>query len=100
MKDPDAAPPRQIPILLVDDEPAALSLLKATLEHAGYEVIGHTSPVQALEEIKHRTFSVIISDQRMPELSGLELLAQAAHFQPNATRVLVTAVLHLDTVID
>lgn len=100
MKDLDTAPQMLDPILLVDDEAAALSLLKATLEHDGYQVIAHTSPLQALEEIKRRKFSVIISDQRMPELSGLELLAHASRLQPDATRVLVTAVLHLDTVID
>ncbi len=100
MKDLDSTPQTPDPILLVDDESAALSLLQATLEHAGYEVIGHNSPLQALEEIKRRAFSVIISDQRMPELSGLELLAHASRLQPNATRVLVTAVLDLDTVID
>lgn len=100
MNDLDAAPSKPDPILLVDDESAALTLLQATLEHSGYEVIGHTNPLEALEEIKRRTFSVIVSDQRMPGLSGLELLAQAARLQPNATRVLVTAVLHLDTVID
>ena len=100
MKDLDAAQTNLDPILLVEDEPAALTLLQATLEHSGYEVIGHTSPLVALEELKRRTFSVIISDQKMPGLSGLELLAEAARIQPHATRVLVTAVLHLDTVID
>jgi response regulator RpfG family c-di-GMP phosphodiesterase len=100
MKDFDAVPQILDPILLIDDEPTALTLLKATLEHSGYEVEGFTSPLEALEEIKRRKFSVIISDQRMPGLSGLELLAQASLLQPNATRVLVTAVLHLDTVID
>ena len=63
---------------MVDDEPAVLELLLQTLERAGYEAVGLNNPLLALEEIKKRKFSVIISDQRMPELSGLELLAQAA----------------------
>ena len=50
-------------------------------------------------ELRRRKFSVIISDQLMPEITGLELLAQARSIQPFATRVLATAVLNLDTVI-
>jgi response regulator RpfG family c-di-GMP phosphodiesterase len=43
---------------------------------------------------------VILSDQQMPALSGLEFLAQAKEIQPNATRILITAVLSLNTVIE
>jgi response regulator RpfG family c-di-GMP phosphodiesterase len=89
-----------IPILVVDDEPEVLSVLQETLERAGYEAVGLTDPLLALEEIKKRKFSVIISDQRMPQLPGLELLGHARKIQPTATRILITAVLHLDTVIE
>ena len=89
-----------IPILVVDDEPEVLSVLRETLERAGYEAVGFADSTLALEEIKKRKFSVIISDQRMPKLSGLELLGHARQIQPNATRILITAVLHLDTVIE
>jgi len=100
MNDLDAAHKPKDPVLLVDDEAVTLSLLRDTLEYAGYEVVGLTSPLLALEEIKKRKFSVIISDQRMPEMTGLELLAHASRIQPQATRILITAVLHLDTVIE
>ena len=100
MNDLDAAHKPKEPILLVEDEAVTLSLLKDTLEYAGYEVVGLSNPLLALEEIKQRKFSVIISDQRMPELTGLELLGQASRIQPQATRILITAVLHLDTVIE
>jgi CheY-like chemotaxis protein len=56
--------------------------------------------VKALETLQHNQFSVIITDQQMPILTGLECLAQAKQMQPNATRVLITAVLSLSTVID
>jgi response regulator RpfG family c-di-GMP phosphodiesterase len=88
------------PILVVDDESEVLSVLRETLERAGYEAVGLVDSALALEEIKKRKFSVIISDQRMPKLSGLELLERARQIQPNATRILITAVLHLDTVIE
>src|ERR1700761_7360873 len=100
MKDLDATKQTADPILVVDDEPVIVSLLQGQLEHAGYSTVGLTNPLQALEELKRQTFSVIVSDQRMPELPGLELLAQASQIQPNATRILVTAVTDLDTVIE
>ena len=100
MKDLDATSKPAEPILLVDDEAAVLSLLQDDLERAGYTTVGVTNPLRALEEIKRRKFSVIISDQRMPELPGLELLAHASRIQPDATRILITAVTELDTVIE
>ena len=94
---PDKPPP---PILIVDDEDIVLAALKETLRRANYDVVPVADPVAALEEIKKREFSAIITDQSMPGLTGLELLAQARQLQPYATRILVTAVLDLDVVID
>jgi response regulator RpfG family c-di-GMP phosphodiesterase len=100
MKDLDATHKPPDPILLVDDEAAVLALLQEDLERAGYLTVGATDPLKALAEIKQRNFSIIISDQRMPGLSGLELLSQAARIQPHATRILITAVMDIDTVIE
>lgn len=100
MKDLDATHKLPDPVLLVDDEAAILVLLRDELEQAGYATVGVTSPLQALEQIRQRNFSVIISDQRMPELSGLEFLAQAARIQPQATRILITGVMEVGTVIE
>ena len=50
--------------------------------------------------LKDQQFSVVISDQQMPLISGLEFLTQVREIQPNATRILITAVLTLSTVID
>ena len=88
------------PILVVDDEEAALTLLKEELAGAGYNVIGFTDPQPALEEIKKNKFSVIMADQRMPKMSGLDLLAQARELQPVSTRILITGIVQLNTVID
>ncbi len=99
MNPPDDNPQLVDPILVVDDEKMFLSALHQTLVRAGYAAVACNSPLAALEELKKQKFSVIISDQLMPELTGLELLAQARQLQPFATRVLATAVLNLDTVI-
>ncbi len=93
----ESKPPR---ILVVDDEEIVLVALYETLRREHYDVVTTSEPATALAELRKSEFSVIITDQRMPTLTGLELLAQARQIQPNATRILITAVLSLDTVID
>ena len=88
------------PILIVDDEEIVLVALRDTLAHEGYPVVVSPNPVHALSLLKERQFSVVISDQQMPNLTGSEFLAQVKEIQPNATRILITAVLSLSTTID
>ncbi len=94
--------PTDIPkILLLDDDESTLQALKDTISiGGGYHVIETTSPHMALEFLKENRFSVIISDQRMPEMTGLEFLEKAKGLQPIASRILITGVLTLNTVID
>ena len=87
-------------ILVVDDEEIVLSALRDTLRRQNYEVFATTQPVSALEELRKNLFAVVIADQRMPIISGLQLLDQARQIQPSATRILIAAVVSLDTVID
>ena len=87
-------------ILIVDDEPIVLNALKHTLEREGFHVTICTSPLKALAVLAERTFSVIISDQRMPEMTGLEFLVETRRICPNASRILITAVLALPTMVD
>ncbi len=87
-------------ILVVDDEIIVLTALRETLRLEGYHVVATPDALQALEEIRKTRFSVILTDQQMPMLTGLEFLAQAKEVQPDATRILITAVLSLSTVID
>jgi response regulator RpfG family c-di-GMP phosphodiesterase len=87
-------------LLIVDDEQLVLAGLRETLTREGYHVTTASNPFVALEELKNQIFSVIISDNHMPGVTGLEFLAQAKEMQPNASRILITAVLSLDTVID
>src|SRR5208283_1612604 len=88
------------PILIVDDEEIVLVALRDTLLHAGYNVVSSPHAVHALSVLKEQQFSVVITDQQMPMVSGLEFLAQVRQIQPEATRILITAVLNLSTLID
>ena len=87
-------------ILVVDDEAIVVSTLRETLRRQNYDVVATTDPTAALEELKASSFGVIIADQRMPLISGLELLDQARQIQPQATRILMAGVVSLDIVID
>jgi len=87
-------------ILVVDDEEIVLVALRETLRREGYDVVTALSPVPALELLKTGPFAVIISDHQMPGMTGLDFLLQVKQLQPEATRILITAVLSLDTVIN
>jgi response regulator RpfG family c-di-GMP phosphodiesterase len=98
---PFPAPPATAStILVVDDEPVVLNALKFTLEREGFHVVGCTSPLKALAILGERDFAVIISDQRMPEMMGLDFLVESRRLRPNSSRILITAVLALPTIVD
>ncbi len=88
------------PILIVDDEEVVLVALRDTLAREGYQVVTLQHVAHALDVLKQRPFSVVITDQHMPVLSGLEFLGEVKEIQPDATRILITAVLNLNTMIE
>jgi CheY-like chemotaxis protein len=81
-------------LLVVDDEEIVLVALRETLMRAGYEVTATNDAAEALEALRTTRFAVIITDQQMPRMTGLEFLAQAKVLRPEATRILITAVLN------
>lgn len=87
-------------ILIVDDEEVVLVALRDTLSREGYQITTAPNAVEALAHLKEQAFSVVITDQQMPMLTGLEFLNQVRQMQPDASRILITAVLNLNTVID
>jgi len=87
-------------LLIVDDEPIVLAALKETLEREKYHVVATTSALKALEILREREFAVIISDQRMPEMLGLDFLIESKKLRPLCSRILITAVLSLPTIVD
>jgi DNA-binding NtrC family response regulator len=78
-------------VLLVDDEEMVVTSIKSflTLE-TDYEVVSFTSPREALEYVKTSRVDLVISDYLMPDMDGIEFLAEVKEIQPEATRVLLT----------
>jgi len=98
--DPEPAAAQASRILIVDDEPVVLTALKFTLEREGFHIVACTSPIKALSILNDQDFAVIISDQRMPEMMGLDFLIESRRLRPNSSRILITAVLALPTIVD
>jgi response regulator RpfG family c-di-GMP phosphodiesterase len=98
--DPQSHAETSLPVLVVDDDPTAVHLLVEILRGEHYDVRQSFDPLQALELIRHEPFAAIISDQKMPRLTGLELLAQVKALQPDVSRVLVTGVVDVSTVVE
>jgi DNA-binding NtrC family response regulator len=78
-------------ILVVDDDPGQRSLLNSFLKSQGFETVVADSGERALEALRNGMFSMMISDVRMPGLSGLETLRQARKEQIMVPVLLVTA---------
>jgi DNA-binding NtrC family response regulator len=77
-------------VLIVDDDPAALSALRRLLDREPYDVITTDRPVLALDWVDRKTISLAISDQRMPEMDGDVLLEGVWKKSPGTARLLLT----------
>ena len=70
----------RIKILVVDDEPDVVEILRYNLTKSGYDVISAHSGFRALEQAKAELPDLIIMDIRMPELNGIETCRQLRQF--------------------
>jgi DNA-binding NtrC family response regulator len=88
-------------IMLVDDEKLVLSALERSLRREGYELIIISSALEALAYLRHDSnIDIIISDHRMPKMTGLELLIEVRRLFPNIVRMLLTGHAELNVAID
>jgi len=79
-------------VLVVDDEPMALNLVRRVFEsESDIDVDATTSAQRGLEVAMLRDIDLVITDQRMPEMEGLQFLARMRELRPRALRVLLTA---------
>ena len=77
-------------IVVVDDEDAILSSLRSLFRKDGYSMFFFSSPVKALEFLEKNDADLIITDMRMPEMSGSELLERSATICPRAIRLIIS----------
>jgi DNA-binding NtrC family response regulator len=77
-------------VVCVDDEPQILASLRRQLRQEPYELLLTQDPVQALAWISERSVALVISDQRMPRLSGVELLDAVRDHSPATSCMLLS----------
>jgi DNA-binding NtrC family response regulator len=86
-------------VLLVDDEPEILFSLRGLLRRE-FELHTAGSGAEALEVLHHHPVHVIMTDQRMPEMTGVELLRRARGECPEAVRIIFTGYADIKAVVD
>jgi diguanylate cyclase (GGDEF)-like protein len=91
----------EITVLLVDDEVNILQALKRLLSRKSFRIVTATSADEALKLLAQLSnVALIVSDQRMPEMNGAELLRRSRELAPEAVRILLTGYSDLGDAVD
>src|SRR5215510_12814508 len=86
-------------LLVVDDEPDLVQSVKDLLRF-DFRVLGATRASEGLKILERENVQVVMTDQRMPEMTGVEFLARLRDTQPDTVRLLFTAFSDLQAVTD
>ncbi|MDX1754628.1 MAG: EAL domain-containing protein [Marinobacter sp.] len=95
-EDPQARPT----LLILDDEPNILRALSRLLRRDGYRILATTEAQEAFRLLAENDVQVILSDQRMPEISGTEFLSQVKDIYPDTIRIVLSGFTDLKSVTD
>lgn len=87
-------------LLLLDDEANILRALSRVLRRDGYRILSTTSISEAFELLAANNVQVIVSDQRMPDMSGTEFLSQVKDIYPDTVRIVLSGYTDLKSVTD
>lgn len=87
-------------VLVIDDDPGIVSWLVESLPEEGFEAIGETSAIKALESLQQRAFDLVVSDVEMPEMRGLDLLRAIHKARPSQMVLLITAFGSIDLAVE
>lgn len=87
-------------LLLVDDEPNVLNALRRLLRREGYRILTAENAAQAFGLLAANPVQVIVSDQRMPEMTGSEFLARVKMMYPSTVRIVLSGYSEFNAVTD
>ncbi len=79
-----------VSVLVIDDEAIACRRLKAALEKSDYVVDTCESGTEALERLRERAYDVVVTDIRMGDIDGIEVLDAVRRMHPQTKTVLIT----------
>lgn len=83
--------PPQASVLIVDDESFIRQILSRIVTREGYQVHQASDGKEALKSLAERTYQIVISDVKMPNMDGVELLSEIKTHHPHVSVVLITA---------
>ncbi|MBI4243589.1 MAG: response regulator [Planctomycetes bacterium] len=87
-------------VLIVDDDENMLKAFQRSLNCEDIDLTTNTSPLNAFNDLDASNYSVIIADQRMPEISGIDFLSKVKEISPLTVRILMTGYTDYDVMID
>ena len=87
-------------ILIVDDERSMREFLRITLRKEGYRVSTASNPFEALDLISKELFDLVITDIKMPQMDGIELLKRIKALNSNIPVIMITAYASVDTAVE
>lgn len=91
---------KKLNICVVEDEEILRVSLKDDLLDAGYSVIDFENPIKALEHLRKKICDIVISDIRMPEMDGIEMLSKIKSINPDVSIIMMTAYGSVDTAVE
>lgn len=91
---------KKLNICIVEDEEILRVSLKDDLLDAGYSVTDFEDPVKALVHFKKKSCDIVISDIRLPEMNGIELLSKIKALNPNCYVIMMTAFGSVETAVE
>ena len=77
-------------VLVIDDEVAILKTLSASLEDMGYKVATADNGQEALALVRRQPFNIVITDIKLPDINGLEILETTKELNPEAAVIMIT----------
>ena len=95
-----AAPASKPRILIVDDEPSMREMLRIVLRRDGYDVTVAANGTEALEILQRERMDLLLSDIRMPDISGVEVLRAAKEANKDLVAFMMTAFASTDTAVE
>ncbi|MGD0528632.1 MAG: sigma 54-interacting transcriptional regulator, partial [Polyangiaceae bacterium] len=86
-------------VLIIDDDPSMLEMLRAELERRGYAVLTRTSPEAALQDLAEQDFGVVLSDLTMRGMSGVDLCREVVRLREDTPVIVMTAFASIESAV-
>lgn len=87
-------------ILLIDDEKSIRNVLRDILLHEGYQVEEAADGEKGIQQLKEKTFDLVLCDIKMPKMDGLEVLQQIMHLHPDLPVIMISGHGTIETAVD